>query len=84
MFGDNNVKADLAKRFDLSGTNSLVAQVKSAFGVKPVALETQLDLFKGFDVVSARMPNGDVYQCLATDGVQVSDWRFLQPQGGAR
>lgn len=71
---------DRKARFNLDQTASLVEQVSRTFGEKPVRIQTQLDLFPGFDEVAILLKNGDVFRCLVTDGEQVSDWMSV-PKG---
>jgi len=63
--------------FDLTGTESLVKQIEEAFDSKVRFIRTQCDLFDGYDEVSVLLANGDQYSCLAKDGKQISDWKFI-------
>jgi len=67
------------RRFDISGTESLKAQIKTQFGKKVLSIRTQCDMFDGFDEMSVLLEGNEVYACLVQKGVQISDWKYIPP-----
>lgn len=75
---------NLSSRFTLKGFESLIEQVQKAFGKKPIRVMTQIGLFSGFDELSIIFENGDCFQCLVSDGEQVSDWKLFVRKEASR